>query len=202
MMTLIVLNLSIAFSQENVIDSSSRSEASKKTTEILNSSILQRGENDTIYSFFGDIPVYTLILNKGMIVKLEMQEKLRATSEYNKKGRLSSIYINDTLSSFRVKIEITFKFHPKNGRIKSGESYVINKLDGAYFRYSSKGKMKYVHNYNIGVKSGYCWEGMKHNLYRYDIYIRNQKYDSWGVFNKKHKLVAYFSKGGVEYHIK
>lgn len=202
MVALVVFNLSIAYSQKTETDSSSIAEVFQETIGPMNSSILQRGENDTIYSLFADLPIYTLILHKGMIVKLEILQKLRATSEYDKKGRLTSIYINDTLSLIRTNITITFKFHPRSGRIKSGESYVINTLDGANFSYSSKGEMQYVYNYNLGNKSGYCWEAMKHNNYRYDMYYLNKKADTWGAFNKNHKIIAWFSEGGVKYHIK
>lgn len=198
---LMIINTFYAHSQINSEDSIIPKYFFDGNSRLGEKSILLRGENDTIYSFISTVPIYRLILHEGTIIKLDIVQRLKTKNEYNNKGLLTSIIIEDTLDYYRHNlINIRFSFHPKNGKLKNCSSYFMGKLEGANFQYSSKGKMEYVFDYVYGFKWGYGWECQKHGMYKYEIYNKGVKIDSYGFYSRKHRLIGYMSRNGINYH--
>jgi hypothetical protein len=197
---LFLFGKNIAFSQLTKKDSIIPNYFFEGNSRNVNKSILQRGDNDTIYSFIGTIPIYRLIIHKGRIKKFDLIERLKMLNIYDKKGRLVNIMIEDTLRIFKSKVSIKINFYPRTGRIKSCTSRFLEKLEGANFSYSSRGKMLFVFDYNFGKIWGYGWQICNRKTYRYDIYYEDKVTGSTGLFDNKHKLLAFMSVNDIDYH--
>lgn len=138
------------FGQTGVSNSFYNSDSSRN---IMNG-VFRTGKQDTIHSFVGNIPIYTLIIKQGVIQKLTVHHPMKSYVKYDEKGNLSWMELSDT--NLFDSLTVVFRFW-NNGRLIGGNSFFNGSIHGTQFDYTHSGVMKVCFEMDMGLVQGISW---------------------------------------------